>query len=336
MTSFTHMHLRGESKASASAESAVDGNFDFVLLCSSWDKRSVCLSSSSHWRSRKTCLLLFDHRDALGLRDAHDAVILSRARESSEEVIPIRGASSDLDGLWGRIYRSLVELRMHVNRPLRLLIDASACPRYFCCALLGTAINRGIAAHVSLFYAEGVYSAQGDGTVVSFTGGPWRSVPIAGLNGEPDPGKKRYYLISAGWEGDKTFKTVTESDPDRISLLLPDPGVTADYTVRARQANQCLVEEYRVPNEQIIAAPAGDAIAAWKALTEANLERSTDENAFYMCCGTKPHAIGMALRAMCLGHPQVRYQIPSSHVINDIRPSGRFWTFAVDDLASVL
>jgi hypothetical protein len=165
--------------------------------------------------------------------------------------------------------------------------------------------------------------------------GEWDTVPIPFLEGRRAPGKKKYVIVSIGFEGSKTLRVLAREDPDRISVLLPDPGSKPGYPAIAEEKNKPLVEMYNVPPDQIVRTNAADAISAWRELGQAALERPEGENTYYLSCGTKAHALGMALRAVCLEFPCVLYNVPERHNYVQVTPTGQYWTFQIRDLSIV-
>jgi hypothetical protein len=205
--------------------------------------------------------------------------------------------------------------------------------------LIAGLIQLAITPTVTVFYAEAKYPEKQEKYSYTpldrpFSIGQWRAVAIPFLQGTPDPLKKRYFIVSAGFEGLKTARILTKADPDRISILLPDPGTRPGYVEETWLRNRDIIEEYRVPNSQILRAPAGDAIAAWKTLEAHSLERPRSESTFYLCCGTKPHALGFALRALSLGFPTVLYNVPEKHGFMEVNPNGVYWRFEISDVTS--
>jgi hypothetical protein len=192
-----------------------------------------------------------------------------------------------------------------------------------------------LAEKVTVFYAEGTYKKNREDHEFAFTGGRWRTVPVPYLSGLCDPGKERFYLVSVGFEGSKTMRVVTRADPDRVSVLFPNPGIADEYVKISRDANSALIQSYCIPKEQIIEAEAGDAIAAWKRLAEVNPDRPQDEGSYYLCCGTKSHAIALALRALALENPAVLYNLPEEHKVHETEAAGTFWKFEITDVSSL-
>jgi hypothetical protein len=279
-------------------------------------------------------VVLLSHRDTRGLRDAHDPRIIAFCKAIARNTVELRADSLDPEALWQAVFSEVVHVRDELGVPLRILIDASTCPRYVSLGLVATCLKEGLAKQVDLSYAEGKYpepstDRQGIKREVAFTSGTWRAVAVPGLEGLFDPGKKRFYLVSVGFEGWKTLRVVSRADPDRVSVLMPSPGVIEGYEKRSMINNQDLIARYKIPEEQIARAPAGDAIAAWKALDHCQLERPDQENSFFLCCGTKAHSLGLTLRAAVRPGPAVLYYRPEDHVVVDIAAAGVFWRYEI-------
>ncbi len=247
----------------------------------------------------------------------------------------IRGASEDLNAVWGRLSDQLVSTFRQIGRPLSLLVDLSASPRFYSLGLLAYGIGQGLVRKVTFLYAEATYQDPLSGrTSEVFTTGRWETVPIPLLLGECDPEKGRHYMVSVGFEGSKTLRVVTRAEPDHVSVLFPDPGYENEYVATTTRKNSELIEQFSVPESRIVRRSAGDSIAAWEAMGRNNLDEPEKYNNYYICCGTKPHSLALALRAMALGHPTVLYNKPDRHRESIITPSGKYWRFDIVDLSA--
>jgi hypothetical protein len=277
--------------------------------------------------------IFFANRRVLGLRDAHDPKVTAYLKERCQAVTMIEHPSEDLDGLWQALWKATWEAYADVGRPMRVLLDLSTCPRYYAMALLAGGIRKGVIGSLTCFYAEGEYPETGpENTNEQFTAGRWETRDVPLLTGTADPGKDRLYVVSVGFEGAKTFRAVANDDADRVIVLFPRPGVRPNYPQRTLESNRVLYDEYNLKAEDEIAAPAGDAVAAWKALVEANPIRP-NENPFYLCCGTKPHSLAMAMHALIEDRVTVLYAKPASHKEARITPLQAYWAFSVRDVS---
>jgi hypothetical protein len=154
------------------------------------------------------------------------------------------------------------------------------------------------------------------------------------LRGAVNPAKRKAFIVSVGFEGVKTARVLSKEDPDRVSLIYPIPGVRPEYEALSLECNAATAEEYGVRENSILRVHAADAVGVWKALGTRALD-CAEEETYYLCCGTKPHALGMALRALCLKFPTVLYNVPETHTFVEVNPNGVFWRFDLRDVSAM-
>lgn len=335
VTSFRQGYLSGTSRRSGNLEALTIGDYDAVILTSSWDARSITLTAATKTKCDLGIALLFTCRDHQGLRDQHDPKIKSFLESISSRCSYVLGDSCDVNDIWGQLSSQLINLRKERQRPLRVLMDLSACPRYFALGVAALSFTHRVAKQVVVFYAEGVYNVGGGVSDIAFTGGHWSTVAVPFLSGYFEPSKPRQYVVSVGFEGEKTLRAISRADPDRVSLLFPKPGVSPEYEKRAALANEPLVREFLIPESHVVNAPASDTVAVWKTLAKSAIIRSGRFNDYYLCCGPKPHALALGLHALAVGRPAVLYNIPDEHRVHQTRSNGVFWTYEINDLSSV-
>lgn len=329
-TIFSQGPIRAEARCARTVDGLELGEWDVLICAPSWDRRSVVIVDSSDLSATWVFVLEFENRGTSDLRDTHESQIKDFARSTAaddDHVQIMEGKSEDVELMWEQIESRLNALVEELQRPLRVLLDMSTCPRYFSLAVLGWGQTTGMAAHQAFLYSEGEY--YGGAGPELFTTGRWELLPIPYLHGRYDPRLNRMLYVSIGFEGTKTMRAVSQCDPDRVSILFPDPGVLAEYVPKTAKCNAPLIERYCIPDDQITRAPAYDAVSAWKAMTEKSLERPDQENSYYVACGTKPHALAIALRSLAVQYPTVFYTKPGEHIESDIRPSGRIWRYDV-------
>lgn len=307
----------------------IAGTYDIMFLFSSWDLRCLSVCKSRELKARRAILLLFERRDCLGLRDQHDEVLKDFCRTSSHECVAINVISTEVERTWDQVSTELRSAARTAGHPIRLFLDLSTCPRYYAAGILAACFKSGLASFVSVFYAEGHYPDEAE---VTFTYGQWRTVAVPELDGRYDPRNRRFFLVSVGWEGWRTLRVVSRADPDRVSILFPKPGFEKKYVEEAMKVNADLINRYCIPNNHIVNARAGDAVAAWKALNDAHVEERGGENVSYLMTGTKPHAIALALRAIVLEEPTVLYVVPEEHSVLRTVPNGIYWQFDIRDV----
>lgn len=328
---YRQAHLEGGGRCSETPAEVLDKEYDLIVMTASWDSRCLCLCDQDI-RSTDGIGVFFSNRGTLGLRDQHDQRVTQFLEDHCQAMEVVEGESEDLRGLWEAMWVAAWKSYLAAGRPLDVLLDLSTCPRYYAMAFLAQGFRTGVVGRLTCFYAEGRYPPNpADANADQFTAGRWETRAVPGLTGTADPGNRRLYVVSVGFEGSKTFRAVSSDDPDRVAVLFPDPGVDPGYPERTQRENRLLFREYGIEDEDLIKAPAGDAITAWAALAEASVSRQ-DENPFYLCCGTKPHSLAMALHALVGERTTVLYAKPAGHKELEIVPSGVFWSYRIVDL----
>jgi hypothetical protein len=327
--------LSAEMKRVYVHRNSLSEQFDLALIASGSDRR--CMSMLGFIPQADRCILLtFTGNHDQSLSATNESELISYYRAKNASIDRISGDALDIDAMWPRIWASIQECYSEKRRPLRVLIDLSTCPRIYSLASLAGLLRVGMARRLTVFYAEGRYDATKHPTLSDypFHVGHWKAVPIPFLEGIADPGKKSHFVVSVGFEGTRTARVLAKEDPDRVSLLFPKPGVKAKYVREAEERNRRLVEEYRIPKDEIVNARAGDAVEAWRKLTAAAIERPETEEVAYLCCGTKPHSLAMALRAICLQYPIVLYNLPEGPSFVDVYATGVYRRFDITDLSA--
>jgi hypothetical protein len=292
----------------------------------------MCFTESNSINVDHSIALLFRRVDEIGLREFHDDKIKKYLSMNSNKVTEIKEESTNVTALWTALKAKILDYISLKPTPIKVLIDSSTIPKYFLCAILGLLVKNKIAKEITIIYTEGKYpDGNGNGETM-FTGALWNTVSIDALEGEYFGGRQKNYLVSVGFEGDKIMRSVLKADPDKVSILLPNPGFQSDYVKRTLRNNLRLREKYCISKQYMISAHAGDAIQAWKVLNTYAKNDLNSDNLHYLCCGTKPHAIGMALSAISLSSPCLLYNIPDEHKVVNIVSNGNYWKYIFRDI----
>lgn len=334
---FRQRHLVGNSRSSDQARVLLQGKFDLALVAPSWDHRCGVITRGEDLWFEDAIVLRFQTKDNQGHQARHEEDILCFLSAHARRVHVIEGDSVNVDVVWEQLWGRVRGATLEGKRPRRAFIDLSTCPRYYGLGLLAGLFECGFAAEVCVFYAEGEYSLDGPPLAAAdfpFSIGQWNTAPIPFLRGAVNPAKRKAFIVSVGFEGVKTARVLSKEDPDRVSLIYPIPGVRPEYEALSLECNAATAEEYGVRENSILRVHAADAVGVWKALGTRALD-CAEEETYYLCCGTKPHALGMALRALCLKFPTVLYNVPETHTFVEVNPNGVFWRFDLRDVSAM-
>jgi hypothetical protein len=332
LTQFHDRHLSGRSTRSSQVSDLVAPMYDYILLGSSWDKRCLSLTTAN---IRGTLVQLFvpRNRGVGDLRQAHDDVLSAFAAAAGSSVDIVTGGSEELEDVFHQIEQGILDLRKDLDRPLRMLVDLSAMPRYFSLGALALGLDENVAESVDVFYAEGTYGQVVDRTLVEIPEytASWEAVAVPRLEGDWYPSHQRHFVVSVGFEAAKVARLAERWDPDVISVLFPSPGIKPEYETEAGNNNAAWMAQFGVGESDRILAPPADAIAVWSLLSRSERIDSYRDNVYCLLCGTKPHALGMALYSLSRERPAVMYVRPTMHEQKDISPNGTYWCYSLTD-----
>lgn len=332
VTHFDDRHLSGTATRSDDVEALLDGEYDYLLLGSSWDRRSIELACTRP--SVGLAQLFLPHNVGTGsLRVQHDAILAEYVGSVAQEVDTITEGSEALVPVWTQIESAMRGLRKQLDRPLRVLIDLSAMPRYFTLGALAVGLNENVAAFVDVIYGEANYGpvvARSDVPGLEYSAS-WEAVAVPGLEGDWFPANRRHFLVSIGFEGTKVGRLVERWDPEAITVLFPHPSVRPEYEATVEGENALWMKQYGVEPDDIVRADPANAIASWQIASTSPRPDPTGENVYCLLAGSKPHGLGLSLYSLARERPAVMYVRPTIHEQRDISSNGVFWRFRLTD-----
>jgi hypothetical protein len=270
--------------------------------------------------------------DELGYEKEYMADLVSFAEKKCTNFEKIEYNPGELELMAKDICDKIIKLFLKLKRPIHLGYDITCSPRYTFLYLMAFCLRYNICKNISFFYSEGIYSTNPNEYV--HTKGSWRILEIPGLETTDYEIDKKLFVISAGWEGSHYRSLVSKYEPDALGILLPNPGFSEEYTKKSMQECEPLIDEYNVPDESIVKAPAGDAISAWEMLKTPSLNKDGYHIA-YLTFGPKPHALAMGLRGYVNKKISVLYRIPEGYNKIEVKPNNIFWRYDINNLLSI-
>jgi hypothetical protein len=312
------------------------GDFDVALIVPSWDPRSVEVARGS-LRFKLAVVPLMTNRGVTDRRNTNEDLLLTYLHSTADEVRTFDATSEDVESTFQAVLDATQEMVKRLDRPLKVFIELTTCPRYLSLGVAALLLRRGWAYQVTFGYTAGSYGAgpETDPFDDVFTVGRWEAIAVPGLEGWHDPGKKRSYVVGVGFEGAKTYRLLASADPDRVAVVFPDPGVQPDYVTRATSENAELLTQYVFGEADVVRAGAADVVATLAAMETAGLENLDEENTFYLTCGSKPQSLALALRAFYLESPAVLYPLPKRHRESLVSALAMHWTYTAYDRSSL-
>lgn len=334
ISTFAMSGINGTSFLADNISDVFFNDYDVLILTSSWDDRCATLINSPLKKVALSICLIFDDKDTEGQRIRNDNLLLDFSKQISHKQEVVKGLSTDVDNIWKQILEIILNYRNEANKSLSILYDLSCSPRFYPLSLLSNCFKYGIAGKVDYFYREGVYPEKQDllsSEEIIFTGGRWKAKHVDSMIGSQNPGRKNRFTVSIGFEGSKTLMILNEFEPDKVNVVIPQPGYTEEYAERVREANHELFRNFGVKHENQIESHAADPVSLWEKIV-AQIDENQIWNDTFLCTGTKPHTLGLALATLSLGFPTLIYNLPKEHVPVLVKPTSKFWLYSIKNV----
>jgi hypothetical protein len=333
MTECIENHIFGKS-TEMSKEEGIKDSFDLFIFTCGWESRckEIIKYDTESFLFDSAAIISFKQGIKKGYLPEYMKEIkdFAKGKIGDSEIIVIEEEPNELDRITGSIRSSIQELLKRLRKPFSIGFDITSCPRYFFLYLLGFCLEYNITKDLSFFYSEGKYRKNHKEYI--HTKGKWKTVEIAGFENKHNPEGKLFFVVSAGFEGNRYRSLVSKYEPDLVGILLPDPGFHPEYTEQVKNECQPMIDEFNIPPERIVSAPAGDAIAAWEALKSPCLNEKKD-NIIFLTCGPKPHVLAMGLHASTnKENISVIYRVPEGYTRMEVEAMGKFWRYDIKNL----
>lgn len=307
--------LSAETLSAESTRDLLRGNFDAIVWSSSWDRRAAVIGEANQdFTAGAGIFVDFEGPHDNAAKEESRRVVGAALSKSCQEVTHIAEPATDVFGVWEQIAARLGKLYVEKGRPLRIIMDMTSSPRFVFLALFARGFQQGIIGQLSFWYVDGKYTAPGRDQRVLFSSGEWRIVPVPGLQRTPMQDAPDHALVSVGFESERVMRVLSLIDPSRVVVLFPEPGVIKSYAEKTRTLNAELYLRYSVGNAHEARAHAADPVEGWRATR--NLVDGLPEglgNVVYVCGGTKPHSLAMALDCFQRDNSRLLYILPEEH-----------------------
>jgi hypothetical protein len=306
---------------------------DIVFAFAGWEMRSTEVAALPI-RGAFGALIRWDEAGSVPRHGEIVRVLRNFLGSSCEQILLDEAFSmwSSLDDTYARLQHAVLEVYVRLGRPLHLAFDLSNCPEYFPIRLLAIASKLAVVAKWYFFYAEAVYPE--DRGNIAFTWGEWNVTPVPGLQRPLEPPGSATLVLGLGFEGQKARQIVAKYQPNRLILILPDPGFTKEYTLHAVRENAELLKRTREAiaagsADKIVQVAAGDALGV--ATTGDVWRDESASNVLIVPTGPKAHAIGLALAAIPEPTATLLYRNPERYEVRDSINTGSSWALTLSD-----
>ncbi len=317
--------------------------FDLAVVVASWDSR--CLEVTKLPITAKRVLLVdFKNKGETGRSNKHKNHLSSWAESIAEYV-----SECEIDSLAVadsvRVWKNTLSKETRPGD--RIFVDVSSFPKSHMLTLFGILLRATIIKDISLFYAEADYvlepvsspvvTVSDDGTLTlasrtasgfSLTSGAWSTMTIPYLDGLSSPERPRHMLVSLGGEGVKTQALLEQYEPEVVSLIYPVPGISERYDQIARYENSVVGARFKERIASSVDCPYGSAGEVFRYCCDSYINNDS-EDVYFLCCGSKPHAIGLALAVRVLNGPTLVVRVPTSYMERNNPPTGASYLYSI-------
>ncbi len=329
-SSFRDGYLSGESFSSERPSSVALRRLDLLILGVSEQSRCCEITKAGQHECSNTVVL--------GVNDQNE--FATKLIDYAGPELPKKDLlqdTADDDEVLVRLKNKVRSLYIDKGEPLKVGVDLTCVSAYVSLGLVAYLMETGIACKFSAFYAEGSYPEESaiEDEHDLFTAGDWKPVAIPDLRYPWILQPNRMYVVAVGFEGNKTLRLCERREADCIHVLFPDPGVSSEYVEWTRVRNAALIERFGIEDSELLRANAADAIEAWKTLTDRNVEDFDRCEVEYLCCGTKPHSLAIALRSLCTRQGVVSDIVADEKLPADVEPVGVYWRYEIRNGAAL-
>ena len=313
-----------------SAAGLVEGQFDFVIVGASWDRRCLSITESPSARYGEVRLLRYIPAMASSSEEANLAALLRYFTPLADHVVTRAVNSRELVAGWAELRADMLQCALQAGRPINILVDLNSIPRYWTLGLLAFASRSRVTRAFSVIYAgAGSYAVATDlGDEYSFTSGEWAPVTVPGLGRPTGAAATSHLVVSGGFEGRKTRRLVHDLEPDRLSILLAN---SSEYHLQtARRANAGMAADYGIDKGDVVATELMDfrnLLVGISDLVGSPHGDGTPEEAeqlSFLLAGPKLASFAMGVSALDMRVAQVYYVAPERRNVASSASPGNY------------
>ncbi|TNE90353.1 MAG: hypothetical protein EP330_08540 [Deltaproteobacteria bacterium] len=303
------------------------------MLVVSWDRRGVAAVRAAGLKCTSYLVIRLKTRDAPERSEENCAATLAELRSQGvpeDAIISSEWmAAEDVDSVFVETSRFI---QTHIApRTLSLFVELSSAPMHVALHLVSLLIGGARCRELTIGYMEGEYPDEVVGGDSSFGYGRRRRVAIPGTVIRTDESQPFPYALSLGFEEARTFQALRDVEPDRLLVLLAEPGFEPKYTSRARAILSELQERFHVEQDDVLTAAAGSVEDAFLVLIRHSRSFPAHSNLRYLAAGTKSHGCAMVLASVARGGGEVLALVPEVFRAVNVKPTGTFWLTRILD-----
>ncbi|WP_237479944.1 hypothetical protein [Lichenibacterium dinghuense] len=311
--------------------------YDFALGALSWEQRSIAALKAIKDLTANVYLLRFASSDVEKLQKKDEQSKLFREKFDNLSVLHLK-RSTEYSHNTPVIEQFLADKAVAARRPLRLLIDTTCMPKSYLLYLLAISFSRGYTSRIDFIYAEGEYSLDVSHSLLTednaerkgiISEGEWISQQVPFLEADLFP-SKRDLIVTMGGEVGLSVPFIERYEPRRLHLILISESLVQHPDKLPDSERHALTSILSEPNVQRSDVSLTD-VKGVIASVNSFLSSSRSDVTTGVAIGSKPHALALGISALSQSTMEVVCRIPKRYIPLDVRSSGRFSVYEVED-----
>ncbi|MFP3385874.1 hypothetical protein [Tritonibacter sp. SIMBA_163] len=313
-------------------------NYDYVLTTISWETRSNFAFSKLDLSGASVVAFRFCTDDERVEAKKDTCELWLRENFTSVSRVDLQ-KSVRVDENFATLKEEILDLYRAKRRPLKVLVNITCLPKAYVLFLLGLCMSADLVLDFDCLYAPGKYDLTssnedpdvnlgGPRSLVSL--GKWTPVRIPYLSpGEFLP-PNRDLIVSVGGEIGHSLPLVRTLEPRNVFLVYISESAPSDEREMHASERVAYEELKSEPNTSNTDLKLHDAIGVCS-YTQTALSASGSTGVTAMAIGSKSHALGLGIAALCDRRIEVVCRIPTAYAPLDVEARGDVHFFRVRD-----
>jgi hypothetical protein len=320
----------------------VIGSIDLLLICRSWEQRSLHALELLGSRAKKIAIIEFTPSHAAAARSERAGTIEALSKENNSWANLVLGRSTAVSPNMALLENILSDLFLQMGPAANVVIDVSSIPKFYTMSLLAHAFKTGMVAHLRCVYSEGTYAAdigsagvdaEGQSTFGKFTEGDWKIQPVRYLEGRTAVRDNRSIVVFCGAEEDRIIPQLERYEDHDRQIIISSGGDVAVHADNAERRRDILIRALALQDSDIRFCDPFSLCQALELLRGCAAARSIDNEGFMILpFSTKPHAIACAIAGLN-SSASVFCRVPLSYSGRGVAPNGRVFSYHLIDIS---
>ena len=315
---------------------------DLLLVCRSWEQRSLYAIETLGPRAKKIAILKFRPSHAEPATSDNGREIECQTANRDAWIPLALNRSTSVDSNIALLEKNLSQLFSLIGPTAKVVIDASSIPKFYTMSLIAHSLKKGTLCHLFCVYTEGAYAPEPTTEVAApdkqstfgrFTEGEWKIQPVRFLEGATAVRENRSILAFCGAEEDRIIPQLERYEDHARRVIISSGGNVAPHVANAAERRQILINSLGLSEDDIRQCDPFSVCQALALVREyASSQPAYGGGIVILPFSTKPHAIASAIAGFN-STASVFSRIPSGYSGRGVFSTGRVFSYHLVDLS---